>query len=47
MNSAYIIANVNVTDAVQYEHYRQLSSAAIKHAQAQVLVRGGNDNVSC
>jgi len=41
MNSAYIIANVNVTDPVQYEQYRQLSTAAIKQAQAQVLVRGG------
>lgn len=41
MNSAYIIANVNVTDPVQYEQYRLLSTAAIQEAQAQVLVRGG------
>lgn len=41
MNSAYIIANVNVTDPVQYEQYRQLSTEAIAQAQAQVLVRGG------
>ena len=27
--SAYIIANVRVTDAAQYEHYKQLSTLAI------------------
>ena len=41
MSPAYIIANVNVTDPEQYEQYRLLSTAAIQHSQAQILVRGG------
>ncbi len=41
MTSAYIIANVNVTNPEQYEQYRVFSSAAIQHFQAEVLVRGG------
>lgn len=40
--SAYLIANVNVTDPEQYEQYRRLSSAAIEHSQVEVLVRGGD-----
>lgn len=41
MSSAYIIANVNVTDPVQYDHYRRLSTEAIEQNQAEILVRGG------
>lgn len=40
--SAYLIANVNVTNPEQYEHYRRLSSAAIEQGQVEVLVRGGD-----
>ena len=39
--SAYIIANVEVTDAAQYEHYKRLSSLAMQAHGAQVCVRGG------
>ena len=41
MSSAYIIANVRVTDPAQYEAYRQFSSLAIKTHGAEVCVRGG------
>lgn|SRR5690554_1774599 len=41
MSSAYIIANVNVTNPEQYEQYRVFSTAAIQHSQVEVLVRGG------
>jgi uncharacterized protein (DUF1330 family) len=39
--SAYIIANVKVTDAAQYETYKKLSSHAIAVHGAEVCVRGG------
>lgn len=39
--SAYLIANVNVTNPEQYDQYRQLSTAAIEQGQVEVLVRGG------
>ena len=42
MTPAYIIANVNVTNPEQYEQYRRLSTAAIGHSGAEVLVRGGD-----
>ncbi len=42
MSSAYLIANVNVTDPEQYEQYRLLSSAAIEQGQVEILVRGGD-----
>ncbi len=39
--SAYIIANVRVTDPVQYEIYKKLSSHAMAVCGAEVCVRGG------
>lgn len=41
MPSAYIIANVRVTNAVQYEDYKKWSSAAMQAHGAEVCVRGG------
>ena len=41
MSSGYIIANVSVTDAVQYEEYKKWSSAAMLSHGAEVCVRGG------
>ena len=43
--SAYIIANVEVTDPVQYEEYKKLSSAAMQVHGAEVCVRGGKVEV--
>jgi uncharacterized protein (DUF1330 family) len=43
--SAYIIANVRVTDPVQYEQYKKLSSAAMHVHGAEVCVRGGQVQV--
>jgi uncharacterized protein (DUF1330 family) len=45
LSSAYIIANVNVTDAAQYEEYKRLSSIAMKVHGAEVCVRGGKVEV--
>lgn len=39
--SAYIIANVDVTDPQQYEQYKVLSSRAIAAHGAEVCIRGG------
>jgi len=39
--SAYIIANVTVTDPEQYEEYKKWSSAAMQVHGAEVCVRGG------
>jgi uncharacterized protein (DUF1330 family) len=39
--SAYILANVDVTDAQQYEEYKRLSTIAMKAHGAEVCVRGG------
>lgn len=41
MSSGYIIANVRVTDAAQYEQYKQLSTLAMRAHGAEVCVRGG------
>ncbi len=41
MNSAYIIADVRVTDATQYEEYKKFSSLAMRVFGAEVCVRGG------
>ncbi|URI11681.1 DUF1330 domain-containing protein [Aquincola tertiaricarbonis] len=41
MPSAYIIANVDVTDPAQYEQYRKLSTLAMQAHGAEVCVRGG------
>jgi uncharacterized protein (DUF1330 family) len=45
MSSAYIIANVDVTDPVQYEEYKTLSTIAMKAHGAQVCIRGGKVEV--
>ena len=41
MTSAYIIANVTVTNPQQYEEYKKWSSAAMQAHRAEVCVRGG------
>jgi uncharacterized protein (DUF1330 family) len=41
MSSAYIIANVHVTNPEQYAQYRELAGAAMKAHGAEVCVRGG------
>ncbi|MEJ8812384.1 DUF1330 domain-containing protein [Variovorax ureilyticus] len=45
MTSAYIIANVQVTDPTQYEEYKKWSSEAMKVHGAEVCVRGGKVEV--
>ncbi len=45
MPSAYIIANVTVTDPVQYEDYKKLSTLAMQAHSAEVCVRGGRIEV--
>jgi uncharacterized protein (DUF1330 family) len=39
--SAYILANVDVTDAQQYEQYKKLSTIAMQAHGAEVCARGG------
>jgi uncharacterized protein (DUF1330 family) len=43
--SAYIIANVQVTNPVQYEEYKKWSSQAMKEHGVEVCVRGGKVEV--
>ncbi|MDQ0012337.1 uncharacterized protein (DUF1330 family) [Variovorax boronicumulans] len=45
MTSAYIIANVEVTNPVQYEDYKKWSTEAMKAHGAEVCVRGGKVEV--
>ena len=45
MPSAYIIANVSVTDPAQYEDYKKLSTLAMQAYGAEVCVRGGGIEV--
>ena len=45
MSSAYIIANVVVTNPTQYEDYKKWSSEAMKAHGAEVCVRGGKIEV--
>ena len=45
MSSAYIIANVEVTNPTQYEDYKKWSSEAMKAHGAEVCVRGGKVEV--
>jgi uncharacterized protein (DUF1330 family) len=45
MSSAYIIANVTVTDPQQYEEYKKWSTAAMQAHGAEVCVRGGKAEV--
>ena len=40
MTSAYIIANVEVTNPTQYEEYKKWSTEAMKAHGAEVCVRG-------
>ena len=41
MSSAYIIANVTVTNPEQYEAYKKLSTIAMQTHGAEICVRGG------
>jgi len=41
LSSAYILANVDVTDPQQYEQYKKLSSIAMQAHGAEICVRGG------
>lgn len=41
MPSAFILADVTVTDPQQYEEYKKWSSAAMQAHGAEVCVRGG------
>ncbi len=41
MSSGYIIANVVVTNPVQYEEYKKWSTAAMQVHGAEVCARGG------
>jgi uncharacterized protein (DUF1330 family) len=45
MSSAYIIANVRITNPVQYEEYKKLSFLAMQANGAEVCVRGGASEV--
>jgi len=41
VSSAYIIANVRVTNPAQYEEYKKFSTLAMQAHGAEVCVRGG------
>ncbi|MCA0215381.1 MAG: DUF1330 domain-containing protein [Proteobacteria bacterium] len=45
MPSAYIIANVDVTNPEQYEEYKKLSTIAMQASGAEVCIRGGKVEV--
>jgi len=45
MPSAYILADVTVTNPAQYEDYKKWSSAAMQMHGAEVCVRGGKVEV--
>jgi len=45
VTSAYIIANVSVTNAQQYEEYKKWSGAAMQAHGAEICVRGGKVEV--
>ncbi len=45
MPSAYVLANVDVTDPVQYEQYKKLSTIAMQAHGAEVCIRGGKVDV--
>jgi uncharacterized protein (DUF1330 family) len=45
MPSAYIIADVDVTDPARYEDYKKLSTLAMQAHGAEVCVRGGQSEV--
>jgi uncharacterized protein (DUF1330 family) len=39
--SAYVLANIDVTDPQQYEQYKKLSTLAMQAHGAELCVRGG------
>jgi uncharacterized protein (DUF1330 family) len=43
--SAYVLANVEVTNPGEYEEYKRLSTIAMKVHGAEVCVRGGKTEV--
>ena len=45
MPSAYILANVRVTNPEQYEQYKKFSSLAMQAHGAEICVRGGKVEV--
>nr|WP_145546317.1 DUF1330 domain-containing protein [Variovorax boronicumulans] len=45
MPSAYILADVTVTNSTQYEEYKKWSTAAMQAHGAEVCVRGGKVEV--
>jgi uncharacterized protein (DUF1330 family) len=45
MPSAYVLANVTVTNAEQYEQYKKLSTIAMQVHGAEVCIRGGQVEV--
>ena len=45
MPSAYILANVRVTNPEQYEEYKKFSSIAMQAHGAEICVRGGQVEV--
>ena len=45
MPSAYVLANVTVTNPEQYEQYKKLSTIAMQAHGAEVCIRGGNVQV--
>ena len=45
MSGAYIIFNVSITDPVQYEQYKKLSTLAMQAHGAEICVRGGKIEV--
>jgi uncharacterized protein (DUF1330 family) len=45
MPSAYILADVTVTNPTQYEEYKKWSTAAMQAHGAEVCVRGGKVEV--
>ena len=45
MPSAYVLANVTVTNPEQYEQYKKLSTIAMQAHGAEVCIRGGSVQV--
>lgn len=41
MSSAYLVADVTVTNPAQYEEYKKWSGAAMQHYGAEICARGG------
>jgi uncharacterized protein (DUF1330 family) len=45
MTTAYLIVEMNITDAEQYKQYMATAPAAVKAAGGEYLVRGGRQEV--